>query len=283
MSAPGQGLPILYSFRRCPYAMRARLAIAVSGQAVELREVVLKAKPAEMLAASPKGTVPVLVEADGTVIEESLEIMLWALGRKDPEGWLAPDKAEMLALIAQCDGDFKHHLDRYKYPERYPGAVALEHREAASVFMRTLNERLLKASYLFGEQAALADMAIAPFIRQFAQTDAAWFAAQPWPALMQWLENIIDSPRFTAIMDKFAPWQSGTAGVRFPLPVSNIALYEYTSQPPFWIAHDDEGYWLVPARDGGWAERNPFFGHVMNLRPLSDLGGVDLGLPGGNQ
>lgn len=279
MSAPGQPLPILYSFRRCPYAMRARLAIAASGQAVELREVVLKAKPAEMLAASPKGTVPVLVDTDGTVIAESLEIMLWALSWNDPEGWLAPDKAEMLALIAQCDGEFKHHLDRYKYPERYAGVDAVEHREAASTFLRELNERLLKTSYLFGEQAALADMAIAPFVRQFAQTDAGWFAVQPWPALIGWLEDIVDSPRFAAIMNKYAPWQSGTQGIVFPPAKPTITLYEYTSQPPFWIAHDAEGYWLVPARHGGWAERHPFVGHVMNLRQVVDTRGIDLGAP----
>lgn len=279
MNTPGQALPILYSFRRCPYAMRARLAIAASGQAVELREVVLKAKPVEMLAASPKGTLPVLIEADGNVIDESLEIMLWALGRHDPEGWLTPGRDEMLALIAQCDRDFKHHLDRYKYPERFAGVEAAAHREAASVFLRALDERLQTSLYLFGEHPALADMAIAPFVRQFAQTDAAWFAAQPWPALMQWLENIVARPRFTAIMHKYAPWQSGTPGIRFPAAAPAITLYEYTSQPPFWIAHDDEGYWLVPARDGGWAGRHPFIGHVMNLRPLLSTGSIDLGLP----
>jgi len=277
MNTPGQALPILYSFRRCPYAMRARLAIAVSGQGVELREVVLKSKPAEMLAASPKGTVPVLAEPDGRVIEQSLEIMLWALERYDPEGWLTPGRDEMLALIAQCDGDFKHHLDRTKYPERYAGANAAEHREAASGFLRELNQRLQTSACLFGERPALADMAIMPFVRQFAQIDAAWFAAQPWPALNRWLENLLASPLFATIMDKYAPWQSGTPGIRFPPAKPTVTLYEYTSQPPFWIAHDDEGYWLVPARDGGWAERHPFVGHVMNLRPLRDTGDVDLG------
>ncbi|HRE18545.1 MAG TPA: glutathione S-transferase [Rhodocyclaceae bacterium] len=283
MNTPGQALPILYSFRRCPYAMRARLAIAASGQAVELREVVLKAKPVELLTASPKGTVPVLIEADGKVIEESLEIMRWALEKHDPEGWLAPDQGAMLALIAECDGGFKHHLDRYKYPERFAGAVAVEHREAAGVFLLGLNQRLQLSAYLFGEHPTLADMAVAPFVRQFAQIDAVWFATQPWPRLRQWLERLVASPRFTAIMDKYAPWQSGTPGIRFPPVKPTITLYEYTSQPPFWIAHDDDGYWLVPARDGGWAERHPFVGHVMNLRPLKSLGGVDLGLPGGGQ
>lgn len=279
MNAAGQVLPILYSFRRCPYAMRARLAIAASGQAVELREVVLKAKPAELLTASPKGTVPVLIDADGKVIDESLEIMLWALNKHDPEGWLTPDRNAMLALIAQCDSDFKHHLDRYKYPERYVDADAATHREAASEFLRGLEERLRTKHSLFGNGPALADMAIFPFVRQFAQTDATWFAAQPWPALQRWLSTLTASPRFAAIMEKIAPWQSGTVGVRFPPEKPAITLYEYTSHPPFWIAHDNEGYWLVPARNGGWSERHPFVGHVMNLRPLRSLGGVDLGLP----
>src|SRR4051812_31105758 len=128
----GSQLPILYSFRRCPYAMRARLAIAASGQRCELREVVLRDKPAEMLAASPKGTVPVLIDTDGRVLEESLDIMRWALGRSDPQAWLEPPSGsleDMLELIARCDGDFKFHLDRYKYARRYQGADAGEHRQ----------------------------------------------------------------------------------------------------------------------------------------------------------
>lgn len=213
------GLPIFYSFRRCPYAMRARLAIAASGIEVELREVILKAKPAELLQASPKGTVPVLIASDGKVIDESLEIMRWALDQHDPEQWLNPDNgtlASMLALIADCDGDFKHHLDRYKYPERYTGADALQHRAAGATFLASLNERLLAQPYLYGKRAALADMAIAPFVRQYAQTDATWFAQQPWPALVGWLASMVDSERFASIMDKYPPWTPGIPGPRFP-------------------------------------------------------------------
>lgn len=212
-------LPVLYSFRRCPYAMRARLALAASGQQCELHEVVLRAKPAELLAASPKATVPVLVLPDGSVIEQSLDIMRWALAQRDPEQWLAPEQgaaADMDALILQCDTSFKADLDRYKYPDRYPGADALAHRAAGADFLLALDVRLQAASYLFGSRACLADMAIAPFVRQFAHTDAAWFVEQPWPALSRWLDTFLESARFTNVMTKYAPWVSGTAGVRFP-------------------------------------------------------------------
>jgi glutathione S-transferase len=211
-------LPVLYSFRRCPYAMRARLALAAGGQHCELREVVLRAKPAELLAASPKGTVPVLVLPDGQVIDQSLDIMHWALARHDPEQWLVPEQdtvAAMQALVARCDGAFKADLDRYKYANRYADADALAHRTAGADFLAALDTRLQAAPYLFGSRACLADMAIAPFVRQFAQTDAAWFGAQPWPALALWLDGFVASARFQRVMEKFAPWISGTPGVRF--------------------------------------------------------------------
>ena len=215
-------IPVLYSFRRCPYAMRARLALAVSGQRVELREVDLKDKPAEMLRASPKGSVPVLVDRNGRVLDESLDIMLWALQQHDPAHWLAPETdslENMLALIAQCDGDFKHHLDRYKYPGRYAGVDAqthLAHRTAGVAFLAQLDVRLNQHPHLFGQQAALADMAIAPFVRQFAQTDPDWFNQQPWPALRAWLASIINSTSFANIMIKYAKWTPGDTRVCFP-------------------------------------------------------------------
>lgn len=212
-------LPVLYSFRRCPYAMRARLALAASGQLCELREVELRAKPVALLAASPKGTVPVLVLPDGEVIEESLDIMLWALRRHDPVGWLQPlrgDMAEMLALVAECDGRFKHHLDRYKYPQRYAGADSLEHRAAATPWLRELDGRLRSGSYLFGSRAALADMAIAPFVRQFAQADAAWFDAQPWHGLNTWLRAWLESEWFARVMGRYLPWEPGSPLQYFP-------------------------------------------------------------------
>lgn len=205
-------LPILYSFRRCPYAMRARMALLASGTTCELREIVLRAKPAEMLAASPKGTVPVLVLPDGTVLEESLEIMLWALERNDPEDWLSPEhgsREDMLQLIAQCDGEFKFHLDRYKYPDRYENTDALMHRAAGAEFLLKLNGKIAGHTHLYGNRPALADIAIAPFVRQFAHTDQAWFDAQPWPQLHLWLNTFLDSGLFNDAMRKYAPWERG--------------------------------------------------------------------------
>lgn len=204
--------PVLYSFRRCPYAMRARLALAVSRTTCELREVKLAAKPAAMLAASPKGTVPVLVLSDGTVIDESLDVMRWALGRHDPEGWLAGDDA---ALIARNDGAFKHDLDRYKYPERY-GSDALHYREAALTFLRDLDARLAYAPQLGGARMGLTDAAIMPFVRQFRAVDSVWFDAQPLPRLQHWLAAHLTSPLFAAIMLRLPPWQPGDSAVRFP-------------------------------------------------------------------
>lgn len=221
MSINAPVFPVLYSFRRCPYAMRARLALAVSGQMVELREVDLKDKPVEMLLISPKGSVPVLLTPDGKVLEESLDIMLWALGQHDPAGWLTPESGgleEMLALIAECDGDFKHHLDRYKYPQRYQDEDALTHRNAGAAFLRQLDARLNLHTYLFGSQAALADMAILPFVRQYAKTDEEWFLQQPWPALQVWLESITRSPSFALVMSRQAKWVPGDARICFPDP-----------------------------------------------------------------
>lgn len=206
-------LPVLYSFRRCPYAIRSRLALQVSGLPYELREVSLKSKPLEMLAASPKGTVPVLVLPDGQVIDESLDIMRWALVQHDPQGWLSPKLDDMLTLIAGNDGEFKHALDRYKYPNRYPlesggdeQAFALAQRFEAASWLQTLDSRLSQG-WLYGHQASLADMAILPFVRQFAHTDSAWFAEQPWPMLLDWLARFEASGLFEAVMEKHVQWQ----------------------------------------------------------------------------
>lgn len=203
--------PTLYSFRRCPYAMRARMALWISGTACELREVKLANKPAEMLAASPKGTVPVLALPDGTVIDESLAIMRWALGRNDPEGWLAGDDA---ALIAQLDGPFKHHLDRYKYYTRYD-TDPLEHRAAAIDILAEWDACLSTQPYLCGSTRTLADMASFAFVRQFANHDREWFDAQPIAHLHKWLAGHLASPIFAAIMEKFTPWQAGDTPVIF--------------------------------------------------------------------
>lgn len=225
-------LPILYSFRRCPYAMRARLALVASEQSCELREVVLRAKPAEMLAASPKGTVPVVVLPDGRVIEESLDIMLWALETNDPQRWLQPqmgDREDMLALVRACDQEFKPMLDRYKYPQRYENVDAMEQRAGGAQWLQGLEDRLVAAdgagktdeeegsaiAGLFGARACLADAAIMPFVRQFAQVDREWFDAQPWPTLHAWLAAWLESPLFARVMVRHTPWQGGQ-GPKFP-------------------------------------------------------------------
>ena len=210
-------LPVLYSFRRCPYAIRARLALGVSGVAYELREVTLKNKPLEMLALSPKGTVPVLVLGSSQTIDESLDIMRWALAMNDPQGWLAQGALpDMLGLIAQSDGPFKHALDRYKYPTRYPleslsdvKAFGLAHRQIAVQWLQTLEPRLGKG-WLFGSQVSLADMALLPFMRQFTHTDKLWFAAQPWPCLQAWLARFEASAVFASVMGKHDSWEATT-------------------------------------------------------------------------
>ncbi|MCZ8136265.1 MAG: glutathione S-transferase [Porphyrobacter sp.] len=208
--------PVLYSFRRCPYAMRARMALWVAGVTVELREVKLAAKPPALLAASPKGTVPVMVLDDGadggSVIDQSLDIMRWALGQSDPEGWLAGEDA---ALIAANDGPFKHHLDRAKYPGRYEEDGITDHRAAALALLAPLETRLAEAPYLCGERRGLTDIALFPFIRQFAAIDPAWFAAQPLPRLQAWLPGLLAADLFAAVMPKFAPWKEGDPPVLF--------------------------------------------------------------------
>jgi len=213
------GLPVLYSFRRCPYAMRARLALGASGEPCELREVVLKNKPAEMLAVSPKGTVPVLAMADGTVLEQSLDIMLWALRRNDPLRWLEPGAGtpdDMLALVAACDNDFRPQLDRYKYPGRFEDSSG-NARERGSQFLLQLEARLAADSgQLFGARTTLADAAVMPFVRQFAMVDPAWFESQPWPLLRTWLAGWSASTLFERAMRKYAPWVPGEIGVVYP-------------------------------------------------------------------
>jgi glutathione S-transferase len=201
--------PILYSFRRCPYARRARLTLKASGTAVVLREIVLRHKPPEMLAISPKGTVPVLLLPDGQVIEQSLDIMRWALAQSDPQGWLnAQTGDEVQALIDLNDGPFKQLLDRYKYPERHPQQTAAAWRdEAVALVLQPLEHRLQDHPWLLGPQRGLADVALMPFIRQFAQVDADWFAHAPLPALRQWLAQQLADPLFEAVMHKWPVWR----------------------------------------------------------------------------
>ena len=212
-------LPVLYSFRRCPYAMRARLSLQASGQSCVLREVVLAQKPATLLEASPKATVPVLVLSDGAVLAESLDIMHWALQRHDPWTWLPAigHAAQQCAQdITDNDGPFKYHLDRYKYPHRFGLADGWADRDAAAIWLRQWDQRLQSQPALTGNQWGLTDAALAPFVRQFAHTDALWFAGQPWPALQRWLAAFEDSDLLVAVMDKLAPWAPGAPETLFP-------------------------------------------------------------------
>ncbi|MEM1037021.1 MAG: glutathione S-transferase [Pseudomonadota bacterium] len=212
-------LPILYSFRRCPYAMRARLALNVAGIRYRLREVVLREKPEAMLAISPKGTVPVLHLPDGTVLEESREVMAWALAQNDPASWLDVDPVEAETFIDDCDGPFKHALDRYKYPNRYGLNDGFEHRALGQVFLERINDRLETDAYLFGAEMRYADAAIFPFIRQFANADREWFDVQPYSRLQRWLEGHLESERFARIMVKHPQWHAGDVEPILPAAV----------------------------------------------------------------
>lgn len=209
--------PILWSFRRCPYAMRARLAIASSGQKVELREILLRDKPEAFLATSAKGTVPVL-DLDGAVIAESIDVMRWALGQSDPAGWLNMPAAGH-NLIAQADGPFKTALDLYKYHVHHPDGTRGIAQQDGAAFLIQLDKMLIAQDWLYGQQS-LADMAILPFVRQFANTDRAWFDAQDWPNLLRWLGAFTRNSGFANIMTKYPPWH----------PDQDRVL--------FWVTHD---------------------------------------------
>ena len=208
-------MPLLYTYRRCPYAMRARMALLQAGVAYEPCEIVLRDKPAAMLAASPKGTVPVLVLSDGTVLEQSLDIMAWAFAQTgDAQGWWArAQTADNLALQAACDGPFKHHLDRTKYPERFADAQGREHHraQALAVLLALLEARLRAAPQLGGQTPCAADIGIFPFVRQFAATDPAWWAAQPLPAVQAWLAAWLADPLFERAMRKLPEGSAATA------------------------------------------------------------------------
>ena len=207
----------LYSFRRCPYAMRARLGLLFAGLQVELREIILKNKPAQMLAISPKGTVPVLQLLDGTVIAESGEIMLWALEQHDPHGLLdAQLLPQAKALIEQNDNEFKHWLDRYKYADRHPEMTQLEYRQRGEAFLQLLEQLLTTNPYLLGNSASIADIGIMPFVRQFAHVDRDVFYSLPYPHLQRWLQDWLEHPIFVQAMSKFQVWQEGDELVLFP-------------------------------------------------------------------
>ncbi|MGC6511163.1 MAG: glutathione S-transferase [Parvibaculales bacterium] len=212
--------PILYSFRRCPYAMRARMALASSGIECELREIILRNKPAHMLVLSPKGTVPVLWLTNGRVLDESLEVMQWALGQNDPEAltaYAAGEHESAAELIELNDGPFKHNLDRYKYASRYENADALEHRTACSAFVERLNGVLDGRPWLFGDKPKLVDLALLPFLRQFRIADPDWFDDQTqWPHVQAWVQAFLQSNRLAKVMRKYPIWQDGDVPVTFP-------------------------------------------------------------------
>jgi len=210
--------PILYSFRRCPYAMRARLALLSSGIRCEIREIALSQKPESMLAVSPKATVPVLVLKD-RVLEESLDILHWALQQNDPASWSTVGTAvhlDAVALVQECDGQFKHHLDRYKYPNRYDLPDGLAHRQLGSLYLSQLNARLSLTPGLMGSEWCWVDAAIAPFVRQFARTDRAWFDSQSWQPLQNWLTKFEASDAFVVVMHKYKLWHQGSKPVSYP-------------------------------------------------------------------
>lgn len=204
-------VPVLYSFRRCPYAMRLRLALVACSHRVELREVILRDKPAEFLEVSPSATVPCL-QSNGGWIDESLDAMQFVLSVNDPEGWLDMPQSGH-DWIVRADGPFKDALDRTKYATRYPSVDVSVERAKACAFLADLDEQI--AEWIF-DKPTLADYAILPFVRQFAFVDKAWFDAQPWPNVQAWLERFLESEPFAAIMQKYPQWRSGEPGVAFP-------------------------------------------------------------------
>jgi len=208
---------ILYSFRRCPYAMRARLAIKCSQLQVELREVVLRDKPPEMLRISPKATVPVLLLADGRIIDESWDIVHWATQQQDPSQLRGNQQRidQANQLIKQNDNEFKQWLDRYKYADRHPEFPAEYYRSQAEPFLSALDQRLSQHEFLLDQQPSLADIGIFPFIRQFAHVDLDWFQQCPYPHLQRWFNHYLSSELFTSIMNKYQPWHEGQTTINF--------------------------------------------------------------------
>lgn len=220
------GLPVLYSFRRCPYAMRARLAILAAGLEVEIRELVLRAKPEHMLALSPKGTVPVLWLPNGQVIDESLDVMHWAIAQQYPVNWCVPDAdqlAQVKAWLVLLDGEFKANLDRYKYPNRYNNCDPLPHRQACVDVMAHWEKALAftGGDYLFGPKPSVADCAILPFVRQFRIADEAWFdSSLGLPCVQAWLQRFLQSTWLEEAMHKYPLWAPGEQAQRFPAAIT---------------------------------------------------------------
>ena len=195
--------------------MRARVSIAYSGAQVGLREVVLKDKPTAMLEVSPKGTVPVLIDIDGTVIEESLDVMRWALAQNDPENWLDGLGLDD-PLILTCDDEFKHWLDRYKYANRFPEQNEQWYREQGELFLDQLEQLLTHHRYLRSDSLSAVDVAVMPFVRQFAGVDTNWWSGRPYPQVATWLEQLLEGDLFKGVMKKYPRWQEGDPAIPFP-------------------------------------------------------------------
>ena len=203
-------LPILYSFRRCPYAMRARMAIHISSQKCEIREVLLRDKPPSMLEYSSKGTVPVLVLQSGEVIDESLDVIEWALNLNDPDNWQrSKDNEKTKELIKINDGEFKHHLDRYKYSKRYDNEDPEFHRKKCLSFIEKVNSELQNSKYIFDDAISYIDISLLPFIRQFRIADNEWFDELPYENVKSWLSNFLNSELLESIMSKHDLWKEG--------------------------------------------------------------------------
>ncbi|WP_421849020.1 glutathione S-transferase [Marinomonas sp.] len=217
-------LPVLYSFRRCPYAMRARYVIAFLGVSVQLREVVLKSKPAALLELGGRSSVPQLVDVDGIRYPESLDIIIWALsksGDSDLVNQLWPLKGnqqnKMKAWIAYNDKFFKHWLDRYKYADRYPESSESYYRDKGEVFLRRLDKRLSRNEFLLGESMSVADIAVFPFIRQFSGVNQGWFELSQYNNVKRWLAEFVNSEMFkSVVMVKYAAWEAGQEDILFP-------------------------------------------------------------------
>ena len=212
-------LPVLYSFRRCPYAMRARLALLYSGISVELREVLLSDKPAEMQKLADEVTVPLLLLPDETLIDESWDLMLWAIRQNDPDLWLGEGESKVFdaeIMVEMNDFSFKTDLDHYKYHDRYPEHPMEYYRSRGEEFLQDLEDALTETRYLLGENISIADIAIFPFIRQFAMVDKPWFDQAPYPELQGWLQKFLGSELFDSIMEKYPAWKQGDEVVIFP-------------------------------------------------------------------
>jgi len=212
-------LPILYSFRRCPYAIRARMAISYSQTAVELREVVLKDKPAQLLEISPKATVPVMQLSNGQVLEESIDIMHWALEINDPQKihLTDPELFQQDELILENDNQFKQHLDHYKYADRFPEHDAIYYRKKGEIFLKKLDNILKRQDFLMDNKLTVIDLSIFPFIRQFAHVDKAWFDQSQYKHLQKWLSYFLTSDIFISVMYKFDQWKPEDESTVFPI------------------------------------------------------------------